>query len=243
MRSCVALFTLLAMACCTPALADGFGDLQQRLQKKYDKIQALSADFKRESQYISGGGTGGGKVRAKGHILWQRPLNLRLSETEPKVQEVVSDGTTLWLVQPQRKRVTIYEVSSNTEALRGLLAALSGLRDLGESFKVVKPTDNEKGAPGIETVALEPLQPRADMGRLVVWFDAETLNLKALRIVSMVGNINQYAFGEMTVNPTIGPEDFTYQPPEGFRVFDQRPVQQRVKQGLKSGGSTEANPE
>ncbi len=242
MKYFVATFTTLAVMICAPALADDFAALQQRLQKTYDKINAISADFRRESQYISGGGTSGGKVRARGHILWQRPLNLRLNESEPKVQEVVSDGSTLWLVQPDRKRVTIYEVSANTEALRGLLAALSGLRDLSESFKVVQATENEKGPQGVETVALEPLNPRADMGRLVVWFDVESLELRGLRIVSMVGNINQYGFSDVKFNPQVDGADFTYEPPEGFRVFDQRPVQRRVKQGLKSGESTQENP-
>ncbi|ADK84485.1 outer membrane lipoprotein carrier protein LolA [Desulfarculus baarsii DSM 2075] len=231
MKKLIIAFVALAALCCPSAWAADDQAIQQRLSQRYGQVNGLAADFTRESQYVAAAGQAARKVRSVGQLVWVRPLNLRLTESVPKPQEVVSDGRTMWLIQPDRQRVTIYEVGDNTQALRGLLAALSGLSALDDSFKVVEATAEEQGPAGSLTVAMEPKEPRADMGRLVVWFAEGNLDLLGLRIVSMVGNINQYGFSNQRYNPDTSAGHFAYQPPEGWRVFDQRPVQRRMEKG------------
>lgn len=233
MKRITALVIVATLCLCGAAWGAESGSIQERLGQRYGKVDGLSADFKRESSYVAAAGQAARKVESIGQLVWIRPLNLRLNESAPKPQEVVSDGQTMWLIQPDRKRVTIYEVGGNTQALRGLLAALSGLSDIDDSFKVVEAVENERGPQGTLTVAMEPLEPRADMGRLVVWFQEGNLDLMAVRIVSMVGNVNQYSFSNVRFNPQPAKDYFSYQPPEGWEISDQRPVQKRVEHGGK----------
>ena len=87
----------------------------------------------------------------------------------------------------------------------------------------MEPTPDEgQLEPGSITLALEPKQTRADVSRLVLFFDSESLLIKGFRIVNLVGDITDYRFESVEVNPKLPPWTFNYNPPADYAIIDHR---------------------
>lgn len=199
--------------------------LAAAIQKRYRGIESLKADYRRLSRFVAAGALSRREVRASGRLYWARPARLRLEQDTPRRELIVAGEHQVWWVRPSRKRADLYPVEQFTSGLKPLLEVLGGLASLERSFRLLPPTPQEQAfLPGCRVLALAPKVARADLKRLVIWVDAGDLVLRGFRIVNIVGDLTQYRLENVQVNPSLSPDLFTYQPPEGYRVREQRPI-------------------
>src|SRR5205085_9079615 len=67
-----------------------------KLQARYDTTSAFRADFAQRTAVAS---VGDSDV-AKGTVAFRKPGKMRWNYREPDEQQIISDGTTLWIYQP-----------------------------------------------------------------------------------------------------------------------------------------------
>ena len=110
-RVCFLLGALAALAC-APSLAlqraaapDCASDVAGRVQRRYEKVQDLSAHFEQTTQRVSLGTDSSDALVAKGEVVFAKPGKMRWSYTSPEPSLVVSDGSTLWVYDPQAHEV------------------------------------------------------------------------------------------------------------------------------------------
>jgi outer membrane lipoprotein-sorting protein len=223
------LFLIFCMACLvsSPAWAEGSQSAAQALaakvQKRYETVQSLKADYTRTSRMVAGGGQSARLVEASGRLVWQRPMGLRMEQDEPRQELVVTTAQGVWWARPQRKRADLYPLEQFTTGLQSLLDILGGLARVEQNFKLEKPDQEEIAAAKGPLLVLSPRERRVDLKRLVVWFDAGELLLKGFRLVSLMGDVTEYRLSKVEVNPDLAQDTFAYKVPPGFKARDHRP--------------------
>ena len=200
------------------------GALAAKVQARYREIHSLRADYQRLSRFKAAGGQSARVVKGKGKLTWARPLKLRLAQAEPRLELVVTTAQGVWWVRPDRRRADIYPLEQFTSGMRTLLDALGGLAGIEKDFILEKPDEEErKLGEGGPVMVLRPKQSRADLKRLVLWFEGGDLLLKGFRTVSLMGDVTEYRLTNLQANPPLRPDLFFYTPPSDFKVRDHRP--------------------
>lgn len=198
--------------------------LAGRIQARYQQINGLSAQYLRKSLFVAAGSDGERTVEGSGLMLWAKPTSLRLQQEKPRQELILTQQGSVWWVRPQRGRADVYPLERFTSGLRSLLDALGGLARVDESFTVEAAEEGDHLAGGDAlTLALRPKENRADLKRLVLWFSPEELVLAGFKIVNVIGDVTEYRFEQVQVNPPLGSDSFAYQPPADYKVTDHRP--------------------
>jgi outer membrane lipoprotein-sorting protein len=208
-------FTMKALAAGEPA------EVALKIQERYQDIHAIKASYQRHSRFVATGSQLNRDVKGAGVLYWSRPTNLRLEQKTPKQELIVSADQGVWWVRESRQRADLYPKEQFTSGLKPLLDALGGLAALDQDFNLEKPEQEHQGPDQDSLVlVLSPKQRRVDLKTLVLWFERDSLLLKGFRITSLVGDVTQYLFHDLEVNPELGEDFFVYEPPADFRVRD-----------------------
>lgn len=208
----------------TPAAQAEAAALAAKVQARYQGINTLAAQFMRKSLFVAAGSDGERVVEGSGSLLWSRPASLRLQQDSPRPELILTQQGSVWWVRAERGRADVYPLERFTTGLRSLLDILGGLARVDEAFSVEAPEEGDRLAGESDlTLVLKPKENRADIKRLVLWFAPEQMVLNGFRIVNVIGDITEYRFQQVQVNPPLGPETFSYQPPADYRVTDHRP--------------------
>ena len=218
----------LALSSAPLARADETTDLTQRIQKRYQAINSLAADYTRSSRFVALGAQGGREVSGAGSLVWARPLKLRLEQSKPREELIIAGGGMAWWVRPTRKRADLYPLNRFTGGLTSLLDALGGLARLDQDFVVslAKPEATGGIPAGSLVLSLEPRIKRADLKQLVLWFQPDDLLLRGFAMYNLVGDVTIYRLDKVKVNLPAPDQDFAYEPPVDYRVDDHRPLTQ-----------------
>ncbi len=225
MLACVKRPSVILALLCGLALYLAGAALAAKVQQRYQQVQGLAADYQRKSLFVATGSDSERSVEGSGRLLWGRPIDLRLEQDEPRREIILARGPQVWWVRPDRGRADLYPLDRFTTGLRSLLDALGGLAKVDEAFVVEQPQPGE--APegeDVQTLALRPKENRADLKRLVLWFDSKDLLLKGFRTTSIIGDITEYQFSAVQANPRLTADSFQYNPPADYKVTDHRPL-------------------
>ncbi|WP_197281916.1 LolA family protein [Dethiosulfatarculus sandiegensis] len=216
------LFLLFAPWAVNRALASGEpGDLAVEIQKRYQDIHGIKASYLRHSRFVATGSQLNREIKGAGVLYWSRPTNLRLEQKTPKEELIVATDQGVWWVRESRQRADLYPQEQFTSGLKPLLDALGGLAALDQDFNLEKPGQEHKGPDQQSLVlVLIPKHRRVDLKTLVLWFEPDSLLLKGFRITSLVGDVTEYLFQDLEVNPDFSGQVFSYDPPADFRVRD-----------------------
>jgi outer membrane lipoprotein carrier protein len=158
-------------------------------------------------------------VDARGTLYLKKPGRLRWEYQTPTPQEIVSDGTRLWIYTPELKQVN---VSAAPAALAGPAGSfLQGLGQVREHFDVrflnpAQPTDAE----GLVVLDLAPKRPQPLMTRLIVAVDPKTWLVRQAVVYDELGNTVTVRFGDTVVNSGLADALFVFVPPPGVAVVE-----------------------
>jgi outer membrane lipoprotein carrier protein len=209
---------VLALAASAPAAAPPtLDEVVRGLESAYGRMTDLKAEFNQTAFNKSLNST----IPAQGAVYLKRGGKLRWEYSEPTRQEIVSDGTTLWVYTPSLNQVN---TGPAPEALAGPAGSfLAGLGRVREHFTArflnpAQPVDGE----GYAVVDLTPKQPVPTLTRLILALDPRTWEVRKAMVHDQFENTVTMRFTRMTINSGLPDRLFTFAPPPGVATVPLR---------------------
>ncbi len=192
-------------------------DVIRAVEAGYGRLEDLKADFSQTSFNKSLNQT----IQAQGTVYLKKGGKLRWEYSEPSKQEIVSDGSTIWVYTPSLNQVNVGQAP---EALSGPAGSfLAGLGKLREHFTIrfLNP-----GAPqdtdGHIVLDLKPKQPLPTLTRLVLAFDPKGWDVRKATIYDQFENTVTMRFSKMVMNSGLPDTLFTFVAPKGVATVPMR---------------------
>lgn len=208
LRYILLIFLLLAPA---NTLAS---ELTAAIQERYETLTAFNARFQ---QRLTHGATKEVEERT-GAIAFQQPGLIRWTTETPSPEILIVGEETVWNYIVDEETVYTYDVEEVLGS-KTMLRFISGQAKLDEEFLV---EELGTGADGLTELLLIPREPEPSLVEATVWVDPELNLLKRLLIKDFYGNENDVELSQIVLNPELDPLTFTFMPPEGVEVEDNR---------------------
>jgi len=192
---------------------DTMGDVLDALQKRYNRIKDLRAEFVQTSHVVSVGR----KEVSNGLITVMRPGHMRWEYSAPEQRVIVMDGETLRIYSPADRQLQIASLRSGAVSPTAL-SFLLGNGILREIFEVAGTLESNRNELGLK------LRPKQDSGFefLELWLDPRTYQLRESVVVDLFGNRTRVRFQEISENTGVVEEDFSIEVPDDTEVIDLR---------------------
>lgn len=177
------------------------------LQKKYDSIDSIRADF---TQEVSSKGMGSQK--SEGKVWFKKPGKMRWEYQRPSKDLIVSDGDTIWLYQPDLNQVIEKKASSGSSSMA--TDFLSGIGKIEKDFQV-----RLSGSEGRDyLLTLTPREEDPGIMRLSLSVDKATFLVKRTVLTDHFGNRTTVVFRNIKTNASMRDSLFKFTPPKGATI-------------------------
>ena len=197
----------MGLLVCAGAGADGTGP--QQLQAFLDGLQALRADFEQTVADTSGDDL----QRSRGSLALLRPGRFRWDYREPYPQQIVADGDTVWIYDPELEQVTRQD---QADALRGSPAqVLSGTAPVEAGFEVREGAATDE--PDLAWAVLTPKDEASQFEEIRLGFRDGAL--ARMEMADKLGRISLFRFHDLQRNPDLGSGVFRFEVPAGVDVL------------------------
>lgn len=175
----------------TPALDQQI----QVVQNRYQQMTSLSAEFTQRTTLVLLNKT----VTNTGTLQLQKPGKLRIDYTDVTAKDYISNGKTLWVVDPQTKQTERYKVGSS-QVPKEALTFLNGFGHITDTYTVAerKPF----------AFTLTPKTPTS-YSTLDAEFNADGV-LTHLIIHNNSGNTSDYQFSHIQIDIPIPESHFHF---------------------------------
>lgn len=217
MRRAIGAILLVLAATAAHAQTLTLDDVVRGLQSAYGRMTDLKSDFSQTAFNKSLNQT----IPAQGTLYLKKGGKLRWEYTEPTPQQIVSDGTSIWIHTPTLNQVN---VGKAPEALAGPAGSfLTGLATLRDHFGVrflnpAQPTDKE----GNVVLDLTPKQPQPTLVRLILALDPRSWEVRRAVVYDQFENTVTMQFTKLAVNSGLPDTLFTFEAPKGAATIPLR---------------------
>ncbi|MGH8598407.1 MAG: outer membrane lipoprotein chaperone LolA [Gammaproteobacteria bacterium] len=145
-----------------------------------------------------------------GTVSISRPGKFAWEYQEPYRQSIISDGSTLWLYDPDLEQVTINAIGTSAV---GSAAEILGMKtDLDSRYDIL-----ELGArAGAVWLKLTP--KTADTQYAAVEIGLQSATLSGIRLFDNLGQITELRFSDAQRNPILASSVFTFSPPPNVDI-------------------------
>ena len=200
------IILLLTLACSLglPALAQ---TAEQQLSDALAGMDNLTADFKQtvfddDKQIVQ---------QSSGSLAIQRPGKFSWIYKTPYEQQIIADGTELWVYDVDLDQVTVKPMESGIASAPIMI--LMREKDISAEFEISE-VGQRKFLYWVELV------PRSqDIDYTSVFIGLEEGAVKAMELRDKFGQSTQIVFEDLRLNVVHDPEVFKFIPPEGVDVF------------------------
>lgn len=192
-----------------PGYAADAKGVMAELQKKYESIEALEANFTQEvsSRHMKAA------EKYEGKVHFKKPGKMKWVFHRPTKDVIVSNGKTLWIYQPDLNQV--FETPIGQAASNLAIDFLSGLGNLEKGFDTVRFED--KGS--TYRLQLAPKQPVSNMVKLTVEIDKSTGFAVRTVVEDAMANETRITFKEIKTGDAKKDSFFEFTPPAGANVL------------------------
>ena len=198
------------MVAATSVSAATLDEVVRDLEAAYSRVTDLKADFTQSAFNKSLNQT----IPAQGTVYLKKGGKLRWEYSDPTPQQIVSDGSTLWVYTQTLNQVN---TGPAPEALAGPAGSfLAGLGKVREHFDVrfLNPAQ-PRDADGNYVLDLRPKQPLPTMSRLVLSIDPQQFLARKAVVHDQFDNTVTMKFTKVAVNSGLPDKLFTFVPPKG----------------------------
>ena len=214
-RGYVILAALLLPALVSPAYAQtpDLDAVVDGLESTYSRMNDLRAEFTQVARNRSLGED----VKAEGTVYLKKGGKMRWEYKSPSPQQIVSDGTFLWVYTPELNQVNKGDAP---KALAGPAGSfLQGLGKVREEFTVrfLNPANKTDGT-GRPVLDLTPKKPTPLLTRLVLTLDPKDFVVRQAVLYDQLQNTVTMSFNRVAVNPGLSDTLFAFTPPKGAAV-------------------------
>ena len=180
---------------------------ESRLNAALKRLDNLTAEFKqtvldRDKRVIE---------QSSGKVAIQRPGKFSWIYTSPYDQQIIADGSELWVYDVDLDQVTVKPMESGLAAAPIMI--LMKQQDIGVDF-VIREVGQRKF---LYWVSLDP--KTKDMEYSKVFIGLENGVVKAMELRDSFGQSTQIVFENLRFNVVHDPATFQFIPPAGVDVF------------------------
>ncbi len=200
------LLLLFLVSISTLLFAEGAADAAQKLREKLIGLNTLDTAFI-QAVYTTEGDL---LQQTSGHLQAARPGQVRWETSPPMEQLIVSDGTTLWLFDPDLEQVTIRPFSDDLSKTPAVLF-ISDLAALEQNYRVSVELDQ------LMVFTLIPLTDDNLYEKLTLSFAGKKPT--GMKLWDGLGQRTEIDFSNAKLNCPLSPELFTFIPPEGVDIL------------------------
>lgn len=240
LKAAVRILSLLVILLPAEGRAATLEDVTKALQMPFQatesgpRIRSFAAEFTQESLVaaIDRVQQGEGTVRMSFPPADSVPAMFRWDYRQPDVQQIISDGATLWVYVPDNRQVIVSDLTAMDGHQANPLTFLGNLGDLERNFMIDWAGERVTPA-GHFRLVLKPLRPSPLFERMEVVVNQKALRksssgtifpLVATRLADAQGNLTTVSFFEVRINQKFPDHLFDFQVPAGVEVV--RPEQQ-----------------
>lgn len=199
---------LLGLLLAPAAHADALKDALKSLQERYDTTKTLTADF----QQSVASKTLAGTLESKGKVSFEKPNRMRWDYAAPDTQQIIGDGDTLWIYQPEDKQVIKAPITQAFQS-RTPLNFLGGLGHVEKDFDASLDRDE----PEAWVLRLLPKQDKG-IGTLTLTVRKSDASIAEARIEDPLGTVTRLKLSGEQRNVALAGDLFHFTPPAGVDV-------------------------
>jgi outer membrane lipoprotein carrier protein len=237
------VFCLFVTLAPTAAFAAELSDVVATLEAPFNadtaqaqKVLDFSADFSQESHIASidrsqqGQGQVSFKFISRGQ---ERPLSLFHWEyLQPVPQEIISNGTTLWVYQSDNRQAIVSDISQLAEAGDNPVMFLGSLGHLSRDFDVAwaqQPQDDHGNyrlslTPKQSSQLLSSMEVLVDRAAVSDWMEhsrsGRIFPVVQTLVFDMGGNSTAIEFENIRINQGLTAAQFDFAVPQGVELID-----------------------
>ena len=149
--------------------------------------------------------------QSSGYLAIQRPGKFAWIYTSPFEQQIIADGSELWVYDVELDQVTVKPMDSGLASAPIMI--LMKQNDISEEFSVSEVGQRKY----LYWVELEP--NTKDMEYTNVFIGLEGNTVKAMELRDSFGQSTQIVFENLRTDVIHNPETFKFTPPPGVDVF------------------------
>jgi outer membrane lipoprotein carrier protein len=183
------------------------GEGERLLDKFLTDTKTMSADFVQTLRAKDGSVM----KESSGRFYLQRPGKFRWDYALPYEQQIVSDGSAVWIYDVDLQQVTVQK--QNTAMSNTPMALVEGRLELKQAFEV-RELDNRDGVYRLELINKNK---DTDFKGVVVGMDR--LGLRFMQLRDQFEQTTDIVFSSLVTNPDLKPALFKFTPPPGVDVF------------------------
>lgn len=187
------------------------------LQARYESVRDLHADIVQTTRSVSLGDEPSPSLVSSGTVTLAKPGKMRWAYEQPEPSLVVSDGTTLWIYDPEFQEVQ--KLPATDGYLSGAaIQFLLGEGDMGRDFEISALRCDAEAA----ELQLVP-RSAASYEKLHVLVDPATGDLKKTTVFFVLGNVTEVEFSNIEIDRDPPASVFEMDVPAGVRVIELEP--------------------
>ncbi len=204
MKAVLPLIVLLSVTVAGHASSEKSSDASAALVAHLQPLETLSGRFSQRQSSSEGELLS----ESSGSFLMQRPGLLRWETLEPFPQLLTTDGTSLWMYDPDLEQVTVSRVSAQLTQTPAVIFS-GDLEELKRRYHVSSEV--------VDHYTLRPVDDENNFQRLDIVFDAGLL--KAMKILDGFGQVTEFDLEQVERAEPMGIERFQFEPPPEADVF------------------------
>lgn len=217
LRPLMMLLAGLWLALGEPAWTQTPSRILEQVQKKYSRVETLSAQFVHIYRV-----PGSRPLRESGVMWLQRPRQMRWEYTNPEEKLFISDGKMIYFYVPADRQVTRARLK-DADDLRASFIFMLGRFDIHRYFSRFELTQRERPVEaGNYVIRLTPHARYAVFAELLVEVVPTTFELRRVSIVELGGARSDFLFSNVRENIPVPPERFRFTIPPNVQVVEER---------------------
>ncbi len=182
-------------------------EAEERLNKALQNLDNLTAEFKQtlrdeDKQIVQ---------QSRGTLALQRPGKFAWIYVDPFEQQIIADGSELWIYDVELDQVTVKPMDESLSSAPIML--LMKQSDVGEQFRVSEVGQRKF----LYWVELESQAP--DLEFTHIYIGLEDGNVRAMEMRDRFGQSTQIVFENLRTGVIHDPRTFRFEPPPGVDVY------------------------
>jgi outer membrane lipoprotein carrier protein len=188
-------------------------EIVNKVQENYENTSDLEAIFIQES-FIKMMDT---VEKSEGKVYIKKQGKMRWDYRKPKKQEIVVDGRTIWIYNPEEKQVLKSPFSDNPQnRTPASFLAGTGIGRLKDDFEI-----SLSKISGAHLLRLTPKGPKGNIETILLEILPIDYSIKRFSLIDIYGNKTTITLKDIKINKGLKDSLFHFKVPEGVKVIEQ----------------------
>ena len=201
----VSLTLIISLSAAINSHAGGAAEDIQQLRDLLQPITSLSARFQQQITDADGYEL----QNSEGLFQVSQPNNLRWVVEMPMPQQIIADGETLWIYDPDLEQVIIQPFNEDIAATPAILFS-GDLDQLDQAYFVTQLAEGH--------FELKPERGGSLFDSMIIRFDQAKPT--SITLTDTLGQTTHISFSQLELNPPLSADQFVFQIPDGVDVVN-----------------------